>query len=295
MADSTPVMVAPVKGALWMTAAAASFALMTWSIRALVPMGPSEIIFMRSLFGLVMVLPWLKLPKGGMAERKNMKFFGLRGVLSYLAMMAWFYAIQNVVLADAVALQFTLPLFTILFAIAVLKEQVGLRRWMAILMGFIGALIIIRPGFAEVNSAALLVVLSAAIYASANIVIKKMLKTENAVTVVFYLHIMTLPLALAGAIPYWVWPGWAELPWVLVLAATGSMAHYCFSRALAIADVSVVMPFDYLRLPFLAAIGYFAFGEVPEIWSWIGAGIIIASTLYIARREAVIARNARDT
>ncbi|MBT7897952.1 MAG: hypothetical protein HN565_04130, partial [Rhodospirillales bacterium] len=88
MADSTPVMVAPVKGALWMTAAAASFALMTWSIRALVPMGPSEIIFMRSLFGLVMVLPWLKLPKGGMAERKNMKFFGLRGVLSYLAMMA---------------------------------------------------------------------------------------------------------------------------------------------------------------------------------------------------------------
>jgi drug/metabolite transporter (DMT)-like permease len=106
--------------------------------------------------------------------------------------------------------------------------------------------------------------------------------------------VITLPLALAGAIPYWIWPGWAELPWILVLAATGSMAHYCFSRALAIADVSVVIPFDYLRLPFLAAIGFFAFGEVPEIWSWIGAGIIIASTLYIARREAVIARNARD-
>lgn len=285
---------APARGALWMTAAAGNFALMSWAIRELAPIGASEVVFLRSLFGLFMVLPWLIFSNGmgntRLFRRPRMRLFCLRGVLSHLAMLAWFYALQNMVLADAVALQFTLPLFTVLFAIIFFREAVGVRRWMAILIGFGGALVIIRPGFAEINDVALIVILSAALYASANMIIKRLLSDEKPITLVFYLHVITLPLALAGAIPFWIWPGWADVPWILVLAGTGSLAHYCFSRAMAVADASVVMPFDYLRLPFLALIGFLAFGEVPEIWSWIGAAIITGANFYIIRREARLAR-----
>lgn len=284
---------APAQGAAWMIAAAVSFSLMTWAIRELAPISASEIIFLRSLVGLFFVLPWLRLPEGRLLRRPRIGLFGLRAVMSYGAMLAWFYAIHHAVLADAVALQFTLPLFTILFAIVVFREPVGMRRWSATIIGFLGALVIIRPGFAEIDAAMALVLLSSALYGATNIVVKYLTRFERAATLVFYLHVLTLPMALAGALPYWVWPGWADLPWILILGATGTLAHYCFSRAMAAADASVVMPLDYLRLPMLAALGYFAYGEATTGWTWAGAAIICSSTFYITRREAQIARAAR--
>jgi len=111
---------------------------------------------------------------------------------------------------------------------------------------------------------------------------------------VFYLHALTLPLALAGAIPYWIWPGWGDVPWIIMLGVSGTLAHYCFTRSMAIADASVVMPFDYLRLPMLAAVGYFAYSESATVWTWVGALIICSSTFYIVRRESRMARAAEQ-
>lgn len=282
---------APAIGILWMIGAAASFAVMSWSIRALKPMGASEVVFVRSLFGLAMLIPWLRRGQVfGALSHPRLKVFALRAVFSYSAMLAWFYALQHVVFADAVALHFTLPLFTILFAVIVYGERVGLRRWTATFIGFAGALVIIRPGFAAVSGASLLVIASAALYGAANMVTKSLRRTESPQLIVFYLHALTLPLALIGAIPYWVWPDWHAVPWIVVLAAMGSLAHYCFSHSIGKADTSVVMPFDYLRLPFLAAIGYLAYGEHPALWTWLGAALIISATFYIARREARLAR-----
>lgn len=283
-------MTAPVRGALWMIAAAAWFSLMTVSVRELAPIAASQVVFLRSLFGLFMVLPWLKRPEAGIFRHPRLPLFGLRAIFSYGAMLAWFYAIQHAVLADAVALQFTLPLFTILFAIIIFKEPVGPRRWAATLIGFAGALIIVRPGFAELDPATLVVILSAALYAASNMVIKVLSRTETAATIVFYLHILTLPLALIGAIPAWIWPESKDWAWILVLAASGSLAHYCFTRSLATADTAVVMPFDYLRLPMLAVAAYILYREIPEIWSWLGAAVICASTFYLLRRESRLAR-----
>jgi drug/metabolite transporter (DMT)-like permease len=287
-------MTAPARGAAWMIAAATAFSLMTWSIRELAPIAASEVIFLRSLVGLFLVLPWLRLPEGRLVRRPRIGIFCLRACLSYAAMLAWFYAIQHVVLADGVALQFTLPLFTILFAIIVFKEPVGVRRWTATVIGFAGALIIIRPGFAEIDAATVLVIVSAALYGAANMAVRYLSRREQAQTLVFYLHALTLPLALAGAIPYWIWPGWADVPWIIVLGVTGTLAHYCFARSMAIADASVVMPFDYLRLPMLAAVGYFAYSEQATVWTWVGAAIICSSTFYIVHRESQIARAAED-
>jgi drug/metabolite transporter (DMT)-like permease len=283
-------MTQPALGAAWMIGAAGAFTLMTWSIRELAPIAASEVIFLRSLVGLFLLLPWLRLPEGRFFRRPRIGVFWVRAFLSYAPMLAWFYAIQHVVLADAVALQFTLPLFTILFAILVFKEPVGVRRWTATVIGFAGAVIIIRPGFAELDAPTVLVLGSAALYAAGNICVKYLSGHEKAETMVFYLHALTLPLALAGAIPFWVWPGWADAPWILVLGVSGTLAHYCFSRSMAVTDASVVMPFDYLRLPMLAALGYLAYGEAATAWTWAGAAVICSATLYIARRESRIAR-----
>lgn len=280
---------APVLGAAWMIGAATSFVIMSWAIRALAPITASEIVFFRSLFGLALILPATGVSPGYLLRPRWPKFYLLRGCLSYLAMLTWFYPLQTLVMADAVALQFTLPLFTILFAIIVFREPVGIRRWTATIIGFSGALLIIRPGFARVDSAMILVLVSAALYASANMVVKKLSGIERPGVVVFYLHAVTLPLAVAGAIPYWVWPGWSDVPWIAVLAVTGSSAHYCFTRAMRASEVSIVMPFDYLRLPMIALVGYFAYNQEPAIWTWIGATVICSASFYIVRREAQLA------
>ncbi|MGE0651233.1 MAG: DMT family transporter [Alphaproteobacteria bacterium] len=281
---------APVRGAAWMTCAAASFVLMSWAIRALAPITASEIVFFRSLIGLVLILPTVDVPLRQLVRPRWPKLYLLRGALSYLAMLSWFYPLQVLVLADAVALQFTLPLFTILFAIVVFREQVGVRRWTATAIGFAGALLIIRPGFSEVDVGMILVLVSAALYASANMVVKKLSGIENPGVIVFYLHAVTLPLALVGAIPYWIWPTWADLPWILVLAVAGSAAHYCFTRSMHASEVSIVMPFDYLRLPMIAAVGYFAYDQSAQLWTWLGAAVICGASLYILKREAEIAQ-----
>jgi len=278
---------------VWMTCAAAAFVLMSWAIRALAPITASEIIFFRSLFGLVLILPTVNVPLRQLVRPRWPKLYLLRGCLSYLAMLSWFYPLQILVLADAVALQFTLPLFTILFAIFVFREQVGVRRWTATAIGFGGALLIIRPGFAEVDIGMVLVLVSAALYASVNMVVKKLSGIEDPGVIVFYLHAVTLPLALAGAIPYWIWPTWMDVPWILVLAVTGSAAHYCFTRSMRASEVSIVMPFDYMRLPMIALVGYFAYGQSAQIWTWLGAAVICGASLYILKREAEIAQ-ARD-
>lgn len=293
MPSSKPVrrpLTQPALGAAWMVAAAAAFSLMTWSIRELATMAASEVIFLRSLLGMFLLLPWLRLPEGRFFRRPRIGVFVLRACLSYSAMLAWFFAIQHVVLADGVALQFTLPLFTILFAIVVFKETVGIRRWSAILIGFLGALIIIRPGFAVIDGAMMLVVVSAALYAAANMCVKFLARHERAETMVFYLHALTLPMALIGALPYWIWPAWTDIPWIILLGVSGTLAHYCFSRSMAVADASVVMPFDYLRLPMLALVGYLAYGETASGWTWVGAAVICTATFYIVRRESRLAR-----
>ncbi len=284
---------APVRGAAWMTAAAASFVIMSWAIKALAPITASEIVFFRSLLGLLFVLPTIGVPLAYLLKPRWPKLYLLRGGLSYFAMLTWFYPLQVLVMADAVALQFTLPLFTILFAIIVFREQVGMRRWAATIVGFSGALLIIRPGFAEVDAAMILVLVSAALYASANMVVKKLSGVEQPGVVVFYLHAVTLPLALVGAIPYWIWPTWSDLPWIVVLGLAGTAAHYCFTQSMRASEVSIVMPFDYLRLPFIALVGYFAYDQTAAIWTWIGAAIIGGASLYILKREAQIA-HARD-
>ena len=154
------------------------------------------------------------------------------------------------------------------------------------MIGFLGALLIVRPGFAAIDPAALLAIGTAAVWATSTVLIKVMARTESAGAITTYMVLLTTPMTLIAALFVWQTPSLEQLGWAALLGAAGSTGHICMSRALAAADATLVAPLDYLRLPIVALIAFLAFGEVPNVWVWIGGGVIAASSIYIAQREA---------
>ena len=153
-------------------------------------------------------------------------------------------------------------------------------------------LIIIRPGMTGFGLGETLALASAALMAIGTIIVKTLARTEPTNAVVTYMVLLMTPMSLLPAAPFWEWPSWSLWPWLVAMGAVGSAGHFCFTRSLALADASAVMPYDYTRLLFVAGIGWIAFGEFPDGWTWIGAAVIAAATIYITRREAYLARAA---
>jgi drug/metabolite transporter (DMT)-like permease len=195
--------------------------------------------------------------------------------------------------AEATALSFTSPLFATVAAALLLGEIVRLRRWTATILGFVGAMVVIRPGFGAFDWAHVLVLASAALGGWNAITVKQLTRTDNPNVIVLYMTIYLAPMSLIPALFVWQWPSWHALGLVFLLGVCATIGHQSFTRALAACEASYVLPFDFARLPMVAFIAYLAFGEVPDIWTWIGGGIIVAATVYIARREAQLARAAR--
>ncbi len=281
-----------VQGALYMTLASLFFALMNTCVRYAAADGlhATQIAFFRNLFALMFMLPWV-LRTGLVAVRtRRFRAHFWRGVVGLGAMNLWFLAVAVLPLAQAVALNFTFPLFGTILAALVLKEDVRLRRWSATLVGFLGVLVVLQPWDGGIAWASLIPVAAAAFMATSSIMVKSLSSTEAPGTMVFYMNLIMTPLSLIPAAFYWHWPELRTWGIVVVLGFFAAVSHIMLTRAYVRADASAIQPFDYLRLPFIAAIGYFLFGEVPDHWLWLGAAIIAASTFYIARREAQVAR-----
>jgi drug/metabolite transporter (DMT)-like permease len=278
---------APVRGALWMCAAATAFALMVTLVRHLTDgLHPLQVVFFRTAFGLLAMLPWLLRQGLGVMRTSRLRLHLLRALIGIFAMVGWFTTLSLMPLAEATALSFTAPIFTSVLAVLILGEVMRLRRWSATAIGFLGAVIILRPGGAAIEPAALLAVATAAIWASSTILIKVMARTESAGAITTYMVLLTTPMTLLAALFVWQNPSLEQLGWAALLGAAGSTGHFCMSRALATADATVVAPLDYLRLPIVALIAFIAFGEVPGVWVWLGGAVIAASSVYIAQREA---------
>ena len=188
-------------------------------------------------------------------------------------------------LGEATALIFMAPLFATLLAALFLREQVGARRWLALLVGFAGVLAIVRPGVAAFDPAAGLVLVSALTGAGVVVTGRVLLRSDGAELTVFYLTLFSVPFALLAASLYWQWPTLEQIPWLLALGLVANIYIYGMTRALKIAETSLVMPFDFLRMPAAALAGYLFFAEILDPWAWLGAAIIFASALYIANRE----------
>ena len=208
-------------------------------------------------------------------------------------MLTWFSALATLPLAEAVSLSFTAPLFATVGAALFLHEIVRRRRWSATIIGFVGVLIILRPGLANVPPEAVLVLISALFGAISALIIKVLSRTQSPGEIVAFLAIFLTPLSLAAALPFWTWPSLNVLLIMIAAAGCGTIGHLAFARAMRAADASAVIPYDYLRLPLVAIVGYLFFGEAMDAISWLGAAIIVGSSIYIAHREAVTARQRR--
>lgn len=278
---------APVRGALWMSAAATAFALMIVLVRHLTQIfDPLEVVFFRNVFGLLAMLPWLTSQGIGVLRTQHLGLHVIRAVIGIAAMVLWFTTLSLMPLAEATALSFTAPIFTSILATVFLGEVMRARRWTAIGVGFLGALIILRPGVEALDPIALLAVFTAGVWATSTILVKIMARTESAGAIVTYLTLFLTPISLVPALLVWQTPTLGELALCVALGFAGSLGHICMTRALAATEATLVMPFDYLRLPLVALVAYFAFGEVADGWVWLGGGVIAASGLYITHREA---------
>jgi drug/metabolite transporter (DMT)-like permease len=283
---------APLQGALYMTVAAFFFSIMNYLVRlAGQELDPIQVAFFRNFFALLFMLPWLlRVGRAGLATNRLGGHIW-RALLGMGAMFCWFYAVTLLPLAEAVSLNFTVPLFATVGAALILGEVVRARRWTATAVGFLGVLVILRPGFTEVTWVTGLPILAAAFMAGATLFVKSLSETEAPNTIVLYMNLLLTPLSLVPALFVWQWPSATTLFYVAVLGMLAAAAHIALTRAYAVADASAILPFDYTRLPFVAAIAFLAFGEVPDLWTWIGAGIIASSAIYIAHREMRIARS----
>ena len=273
-----------------------SFVVLSVSIRALSgDIGAVEILYFRCLIGVVIFLPWIA--QNGVRVLRTAKFCQhvLRAALMGVGMMFWFVAIAALPLGDAIALHFTLPLFLIVFAAIFLREKVDSSVWLATAIGFSGVLLILRPGFQELNIAMFYVLLSGALYAGNHTMTKMMSGTESPNATAFYMNLLILPGA-AMALPFnWVMPDWHHVGWILAIGIAGSTAHICLLRAFRHADANILAPIDFLRLVFASIAAYFLFGDVSGVMTWIGACVIFLAAYYTTRKAHRFEQAAKES
>ncbi len=268
-----------IRAALWMSGALLSFMTMAIAGRQLsAELTTFQILFFRSFVGLVVVIALLQ--RSGW-KRVKTHVFGthlLRNVAHFGGQYGWFYGIASIPLSEVFAIEFTVPIWTAILATIFLGERMNRVRVLAVALGFVGILVILRPGMAVVTVPALAVLGGALCYAISHVFTKRLSATESPLTILFYMTVIQLPLGLVPALPHWVWPSAALWPWVGLVALTALSAHYCLTRAFQLADATVVMPMDFLRLPLIAVVGFLFYGEAVSVWVFAGALIVCAAT-----------------
>ncbi len=275
------------QGAIWMTSSAVLFAAQAGIVRYMSKdFHFVEISFFRALFGVIVMAPWLVSNGVAILRTPHTKMYMARGALSTAAMYGWFGSLTLIPLADATAISFTFPLFIALAGVLILKEPAHATRWIALGVGFVGTLIVIRPGFTEVNAGVFLVIGGGVCIAFSAMILKIMLRTDHPDKAAIYQSIYMLPFALVGALFVWQWPTWDQWLWAFALGAASTTAQRLYSRAFATGDVGSIAPFDFTRLPFAIAIGFVVFSQLPDVWTVLGGTVIFVSSIYAGRTES---------
>ncbi len=273
-----------------MTGALISFSAMAVSIRELADtLSVMEILAVRSGFGLV-VMAGLTAARADLRSTIFTRQLGLhffRNIVHLGSQYVWATSLLLLPLATVFALEFTAPAWALLLAVPVLGEHMTASRIGAVVLGLIGVLVILRPGLATFQPAALLVLLAALGFANTLIITKKLTRTDTTFAIIFWMNLIQLPLALIASNPLFVTKlGLAQLPAVLGVGISGLASHYCLANAFRWGDASVVVPLDFLRIPLIAVVGWCLYGEQLDVFVFIGAALIIAGILWNLRSEA---------
>lgn len=289
-ANATPV---PMRAALLMLGSTMFFALMVVTIRlASSSLHTFEIVFFRNFFGLLAALPLLLRHGPGFLRTTQFPRYLFRCLIGVISMIAGFWAIGHLPLAQAVSLSYSTPLFVTIAAAALLGEQVRVRRWTAVALGFLGVLIIVRPGTANFSAGTLVALLAAVLSSIVAIQIKQLSHTEPADRVVIYTTLLWVPMSLFPALSVWQWPHGIVWLWVIAAGVLGTGGHMLWTRALKLGEVSALTPITFMQLPVVVVFGWLLFDEVLDRWTLLGALIIFGANAYIAHREAQLAHRA---
>ena len=275
-----------VRVAMLVVSAAGSLSAMHAIVRFLSPsIHPFELAFFRSLFGFIVILPLLL--RGGIdsVRTHQPRLQMLRGVVSIAAMMSWFYGLSMVPLAEATALSFTNVIFGALAAIIFLREKMTMARGIAVFIGFIGVLVILRPGFVQMDIGVVCVLFSALCWGCSVVIVKQLGRTDSAVSIVAWVGIQLSILSLPFALSVWVWPTMEEWLWLSLLGTLATIGHLCMVQGLKLTDAMTIFPLDFTRLIWASLFGLFIFSEWPDVWTFVGAGIIVISGTFMLYRD----------
>jgi drug/metabolite transporter (DMT)-like permease len=283
-----------VRAVLMMLMAGFTSSLLHLGVRYTSPHLPTiEIVALRSIFTLVVTLPFMWRAAAGSWTTNHWPLQLMRGAVGVTSMTSWYYALGQMPLADAGALSFTTGIFVTIGAALYFGEPVGLRRWSAVVCGLLGAVIVLRPGQGVITWAAVAAVGSSLMWAISLLMAKELGRYDSSLTVTFYQPLMIAPVAMLGTAPVWVTP--SPIVWLLAMGTAAAIGNYGYVRAMRLADASITMPVDYARLLWMVGWGYMLYSEVPDNATWLGAALIIGSALFITVREQQLAAERRRT
>lgn len=285
----------PLRAALLMLGSTLAFGLMAIAIRYATRYVPTqEVAFFRNAFGLLALLPMLIRPGSAPLKTQQLPRYVLRSAIGLASMLCAFWAIGHLPISQAISLSYSTPLFVTIAAVLWLGETVRMRRWAAVIIGFIGVLIIVRPGSTSFTPGTLVAVGAAVLSSLVAIQIKQLTRADSADTVVFYTYVFWVPLSLVPALFVWVWPTGLAWVWLVATGVLGTLGQLLWTRALRLGEVSALTPISFMQLPLVSLLGWLLFNETLDRWTVIGAGIILGANAYIAHREAVLARRAKS-
>ena len=294
------------RAALLMLASTVGFGLMAICIRLASQTEPvAEIAFFRNLFGLLALLPVLLWPgvRGGqpvahvrkVLQTTQLRRYFIRCLIGVVSMWMGFWSIANLPLAQAIALAYSSPIFVTIAAVLMLGETVRLRRWLAVIAGFIGVLVIVRPWSQAFSLGSLVAVAAALITAIVAIQIKQLSREDGSDTIVLWTYLFWVPMSLLPALWFWHPPQGMAWLWLLLSGVLGTVGQLLWTRALKLGEVSALTSISFVQLVIVTIAGWLWFGETLDRWTLAGAAIIFSATFYIARREAMLARQHRSS
>jgi len=270
-----------------MALAGVCFVAMTGVIRGLLSeVNPFQAAFVRYVFGLILVIPiFIKIGVDGIRSRP-IAFLAGRGAVHGIGVMLWFFAMTRIPVAEVSALGFTSTIFTIIGALLFLKESLYRHRVIAVFAGLFGTLVILRPGFQIIDIGAIALLASAVLFSCSLLMAKHLTRTESNTTIIAFLSLFAALALLPFALSVWRTPSALEIFWLLITAILATSAHYAMNKAFTHADITALQPVMFLQLVWATLLGLIIFDEHPDLWVWIGGGIIIITATITARREA---------
>jgi drug/metabolite transporter (DMT)-like permease len=269
------------KAAFWMACSLGCMILMTWAGRETTrELDVFQVMEIRSLIGLVLLYPLVRRLGGlrAMATLRPLQHIG-RNVAHYTGQFSWLVALTMIPLAQLIAIEFTMPIWTALLAVTFLGERMTPAKIVAIVLGMIGVAVIVRPGAGSFQVGQLIVLGAAVAFAISFAMTKSLTRTESVVAIIFWMLVIQSAIGLVPALLVWRTPSISLWPWLVVISFGGSYAHYCMARALVHADATVVTPMDFMRVPATAALGYFAYAEKVDLFTVLGTVLILAGNL----------------